>query len=143
MTLLEVLKESLGNPVGWEGRPNNKSVHTEVEYLHTKLYIALRASAEMVPNPDWVFDLIGPQEVWSPRSLVPKKFWPRVIWPQKFWPSGLERLSMIFVVQLRLVHGQISWEGWEPNKIRVEMRSGTISATADLSTYSMFHRAML
>ena len=98
MTLLEVLKESLGNPVGWEGRPNNKSVHTEVEYLHTKLYIALRASAEMVPNPDWVFDLIGPQEVWSPRSLVPKKFGPQeILAPSHLAAEILAKRSRAFV----------------------------------------------
>ena len=77
MTLLEVLKETLGNPMGWEGRQNNKSAHPEVE-----LYIALRAGAEMVPNPISVFDLIGPREVWSPRNFGP---------PSHFGPNFLSK----------------------------------------------------
>ena len=36
-----------------------------------KLYTALRASAEMVPNPISAFDSIGPREVWSQRNFVP------------------------------------------------------------------------
>ena len=44
----------------------------------------------MVPNLIWAPDFFGPQEIWSPRNLVPKKFGPQEI------QSPLENHYMAF-----------------------------------------------
>ena len=40
------------------------------------LYVIIMAITEMAPDLIWAPDFFGPQEIWSPRNLVPKKFGP-------------------------------------------------------------------
>ena len=54
---------------------------------------SIKAVTELVPEPIWSPEFFGPQEIWSPRNLVPEKFGPREIWsprnlaPEKFGPQ--------------------------------------------------------
>jgi hypothetical protein len=50
----------------------------------------------MVPDLIWAPDFFGPQEIWSPSSLVPKKFGTREMWSQEIW-SQYENGSIIFM----------------------------------------------
>ena len=57
----------------------------------------------MVPNLIWAPDFFGPREIWSPRSLVPKKFGPR-----------MKIITWLFLAGPKLLWAQIS-QG--PNEI--------------------------
>ena len=43
------------------------------------------ATTEMVPDLIWVPEFFGPQVIWSPRTLVPKKFGPEKFGPHESW----------------------------------------------------------
>ena len=81
----------------------------------------------MVPNLIWAPDFFGPQEIWAPRTLVPKKYRPREnwslnenhhlafsCWGTNFWGP-------------KILGAQISWS---PKKSGDQMRSGAISVIA-------------
>ena len=40
----------------------------------------------MVRDQIWAPDFFGPQEIWSPRNLVPRNLVPTPFWPEKFGP---------------------------------------------------------
>ena len=42
----------------------------------TELVFNFTDVTEMVPNLIWAPDFFGPQEVWAPRNMDPKKFGP-------------------------------------------------------------------
>ena len=54
-----------------------------------------RAVTELVPELIWAPDFFGPQEIWSPRNLVPRNLVPAPFWslrnlvPKKFGPREI------------------------------------------------------
>ena len=47
------------------------------------------AVTEMVLELIWAPDFFGPQEIWAPGNLGPRKFGPREIWSPEMWALHL------------------------------------------------------
>ena len=85
----------------------------------------MKAITEMVPHLIWAPDFFGPQEIWSLRNLVPKKFGSLIKMPYNDFYAGP-----------KFLRDQISrgLTSWDPKKSGAQMRSGTISVIAQMNT---------
>jgi hypothetical protein len=52
----------------------------------------------MVPELIWALDFFGPQEIWSPINLGPKKLGPREVWaPRSLGPEKVDPCMKIII----------------------------------------------